>query len=580
MMDETSAPTDADWAAALGPSMPAADFQAEALGYTPPGVGAPASSVSTVEPSADPWPPVPGDAFGPPAQLAAPPVPPPVANPNIGTNVPITPTIPAPKHGQLSQTVRQVTPAPGEAEAIERARLSARDAAGADADVLRAKAAESEAAAQAKDDQSVQLRLDQQEAEDKQAELEAREAAAREKFDKAQQDVANFKFHEYGSDKSLGDRLIGKIAVALGTFNLSGNHPHNEAAEKLQREVDRDFDRQKLDLMSKENIAKWRREGVTDASAKMKEEMGALYTRQAKFHEAIAAKATAMAIRAGIPVEEAQANALVKKNIAAADAANAKALEAFRGSVSTTYANPPKTGSGDGGGSAGAVAAISQYIKDHPKDQPGAYALAEKLGYKGKKGVDIVDKLQNDYKTAGEASEARAVRDPDTGKPIGLAPSPRVVDKIADQIAATRAYQRKVEELADHIDKHGRLLNPLSAEYKVRQSLAADVQAQGRQVSGLQASDQGQKLEHELIGGSGTGVEKMPDTKRLRELAHEASKRMEQHLRSTLEPIEGGAGISAAAGGAAASPYPPGTPSATNAKGEKVYYVNGKWTAP
>lgn len=148
------------------------------------------------------------------------------------------------------------------------------------------------------------------------------------------------------------------------------------------------------------------------------------------------------------------------------------------------------------------------------------------------------DRKEKKAATTGE-NDPRIVRDPDTGEPMFKAATPRVVDKLADQIAASRAYRRKAEEFAAHIEKYGRIYNPLSEEGKERASLAADLQAQGRQVSGLQASDSGQKLEHELVGGSGILAERMASPKRLRELSTEAATRLEQHLRATGTPIEG-----------------------------------------
>lgn len=140
---------------------------------------------------------------------------------------------------------------------------------------------------------------------------------------------------------------------------------------------------------------------------------------------------------------------------------------------------------------------------------------------------------------AADKLDARTVRDPDTGAPIGIAPSARVVDKIADGIAKTNMYVDAVNKFADHIERHGRILNPLSDDGKERASLAADVQAMGRGVKGIQASDAGQALEHQIIGGTGIGIERTANPKTLRHLAEQARKGTQQHLTSALTPVAG-----------------------------------------
>lgn len=135
--------------------------------------------------------------------------------------------------------------------------------------------------------------------------------------------------------------------------------------------------------------------------------------------------------------------------------------------------------------------------------------------------------------------DARTLRDPETGDPLGYAPTARVVDKLGDTLAKTDAYREAIEALATHIEQHGHILNPLSDEGKMRASLSANAQALGRGVKGIQASDAGQKLEHAMIGGSGVGLERTADPKVLRQLAEEAVTQTRRHLTAALTPVAG-----------------------------------------
>lgn len=153
------------------------------------------------------------------------------------------------------------------------------------------------------------------------------------------------------------------------------------------------------------------------------------------------------------------------------------------------------------------------------------------------------DKVAAKKQAEADKLEARTVRDPDTGKAILYAPTARVVDKIADGISKTNMYVDAVNKLADHIEKNNRIMDLSDSPYtdlgKERAQLAADVQAMGRGVKGIQASDAGQKLEHQIIGGTGIGIQPMANPKTLRHLAEQARKASVQHLTSMGTPVEG-----------------------------------------
>jgi hypothetical protein len=142
-----------------------------------------------------------------------------------------------------------------------------------------------------------------------------------------------------------------------------------------------------------------------------------------------------------------------------------------------------------------------------------------------------------------EADNARTVRWYD-GTKLGLAPSGRNVKDIGKDIANTKKYVDLVNEVADSFEKNGHILNPYSQEAKDRRSQMAELQALGRNISGLQASDAGQKLEYQMLGNTGIGpteaLQILPSPQTLRELGRRANTFLMDKLRTTLDPIPGG----------------------------------------
>lgn len=213
-------------------------------------------------------------------------------------------------------------------------------------------------------------------------------------------------------------------------------------------------------------------------------------------------------------------------------------------------------GAGGGGAGSAAAATLAKQIQERI-DAGNPMNPAEEIDAAAKLGIPVTAKpgrpslhtiregFNRDEKNArgelvlSEKDEARTLRDPNTGDPLGMAPNARVVAKMGEDLGFLAAYQDKAEEFAAHLEKYGHLVNPLSREYKERQSIGADLQAIGRKVKGIQASDAGQKLEHMVIGGTGTGLERSADPTQVRKLAEDARVQVERRLRSTLEPMPG-----------------------------------------
>lgn len=143
--------------------------------------------------------------------------------------------------------------------------------------------------------------------------------AAKNDADAAEQRYLNHKFYDWWSTQSTGDKVIAHIAMGLNAFANAGlGIPGNEVADKIDRAINRDFDMQKVALHSKEQMAKWKKEGVTDLYDQLQKELAALTMKQAMAHEAVAAKAEAMALRAGATEAEAKQNVVTAKSNEAA----------------------------------------------------------------------------------------------------------------------------------------------------------------------------------------------------------------------------------------------------------------------
>lgn len=141
--------------------------------------------------------------------------------------------------------------------------------------------------------------------------------------------------------------------------------------------------------------------------------------------------------------------------------------------------------------------------------------------------------------------DAVVINDPVTGLPMAKAPTARVKDKVASDVAAVEHYDQITHEYADHIDKFGVLKNPYSKDYKDRASLSAQVKAAGAALpnSGIQGNEKGAAMEEAVVGSPGLmfdqGHGKKADTAMLRKLAEERTAAASQRLRMELSPLEG-----------------------------------------
>lgn len=196
-------------------------------------------------------------------------------------------------------------------------------------------------------------------------------SAAEKQAKEAESRFENHQFYDYLSQRSSGDKIMSKIALALNAgANAYLGIAGNELADDLKHKVDMDFDKQKIQLHSKENIAKWKKEGVKDLYDKLQLELGALDVKQAKAYEAVKLKSESLALRAGIPEAQAKQNVVTAKMDEATAAKKLEAAQRYEkhasskrdvsNSTSTTAAK-----AGGGGVEADKNAANFDVLKEH-----------------------------------------------------------------------------------------------------------------------------------------------------------------------------------------------------------------------
>lgn len=230
----------------------------------------------------------------------------------MATDIQLTPTAGMPPvetttQGTSSSTgTSGITPSPAAQQAAQAETQQLQNVAGAQQAVAPAIAQQVEGKAQqleAEAGAEQQGAAEAQQIRDAYAQrIKASETAAAD----AQKQYENFQFHNYWDNKSTGQYITAKLAAAFGGFGAALTGGQNEALANINRAIDRDFEKQKMQLASRENVAKWRREGVQDLYGQMQKELAGLEVKQGMAHKAVALKAQADAERAGVPLEQAK----------------------------------------------------------------------------------------------------------------------------------------------------------------------------------------------------------------------------------------------------------------------------------
>lgn len=487
---------------------------------------------------------VPNDALpvnGPPVPNALQPIQgPPVPNdalPIQGPAVPPGTLVPPTVQLQDAPTGNQPTPALPVTDPMAVSRQAIGDAQAAQVDEQKAavaqadaekKKAEAEAAQAQKESDAIRKR--QEDADRQQQANEQARGRLSALAEKADNDVANFRFSDYKDTIPVGS----KIGLIIGAA-LAGLGGSSDPMAQINRNIAQHFDKEKAELSSKESFSRAKRQGVEDFDRHVNDQRMYLEFKERNYREAMAKETEAQGLRSGSPVAAAKAQQMAAKIRADGDAKLGSMVDQYtKGEEARAHAAlfaAKARGGGKGGGKAAGADALADAA------QAGAtYADLVKIALKS--GAKDPKKAAKDALEGVEKDQQTIFTDPETGQKF-RAPSSRVVDKISQDMASSASYQDAVEAFASHIEKHGRILNPYSEEGKMRASLAADVQSKGRQVQGIQASDSGAKLEHDVIGGSGVGLERLADPNVLRRLAREAREKNDARLRGSLTPLPG-----------------------------------------
>jgi hypothetical protein len=262
-------------------------------------------------------------------------------------------------------------------------------------------------------------------AADHQAYLDRIDTARKQAAD-AEDALKNHKYEDYWTKQGTGKTIlhnIGKLLVGFGG-NVAGQQAFNDATQNAIKE---DFDHQRADYAQKLDLAKQKGADVNDLYSQWEREMGASKVKEAKAHEAVAAKALEVATRAGIPVDQAKNNVLVQQMLAGAQQ---KRLEAqFHFDRTNRFEKTKSDQIQDQKGAKGptadqlkADAEVSdmtpdaQYLHDHPLSPDEMKVLTRRLNPPKSTGVGtaalnkIGDWLTPDLDPEGEKKVAAAQR--------------------------------------------------------------------------------------------------------------------------------------------------------------------------
>jgi len=146
---------------------------------------------------------------------------------------------------------------------------------------------------------------------------------------RARQQFDAFQFHNYWGSLSTGQQIQTQIAAGLGGFSQGINGGANPVLTALTDAANRDFEAQKAQLAKREKSADWAEKGVIDLYGQMQHDLAALEVKHGLALKAVADKAQAALIRAGIPAAQAANDATVQGLMAGAYAKDLAAKQRY-----------------------------------------------------------------------------------------------------------------------------------------------------------------------------------------------------------------------------------------------------------
>lgn len=372
------------------------------------------------------------------------------------------------------------------------------------------------------DQQRVQMDLQrQQRIQDRLAKAQADYDARVKEYDRQYAALKGMHETDFYADKSTGFKIAAAISIALGAVSQAFGGK-NVGAELIGKEIEAHAARQRNEIVNQREIVEKAHVGTEGAKAEADRQSllweTAAYDRAAHEVQARASqfggqeeRQKAAVVAAQLEAKSAEKKALLLKMTGEQVVTDTgRQTEADRLAAIAAQAKAKSKTKGTGGGGTGAgVSEISAFIKANPDDQPGAYALADRLGYRGKKGVDLVDKLQNDYtkaKANAAEDESTAVREKGADgviRIVGHVPTGRGgAQGFATRDADYARAAKQLEALKKDIEENGeRVFLPEAVKRRTTLKHNADIAV--ATVSPLGKTDEAMKAEAGSIGSSG-----------------------------------------------------------------------------
>jgi hypothetical protein len=368
----------------------------------------------------------------------------------------------------------------------------------------------------------------------------------------AAKDLEGMKFDEPLTGSKLVAAILGGLGAAISNYGAAQagrqGTAQNEALNTINALTQKDYERRKAKLAAASEAVLQARYGYKDAADNRRAADNDLDADFAAKHRLIIKEAEAQLRRSGAD-EATIAGNLIIANSAQKQAQAEGAIHEREEKMVVDREH---------------ARATEQLARASLGVQQGHLSLsrtAEADAHADRQAANAA-RAEGAKEKAAAATEDRTLRDPNTGDPLGMVPpgSRGLKDKNADMLAKSAMYVDAVDDLAKHIETYGHIVNPLSDQWQERKNKIANVQAMGRGVKGIQASDAGQALEHDIIGGNGLGLNRTAKPAHLRQLADEARTGVERHLRASLSPMPGEATSRPPASTAAPAPAAPKGP--------------------
>lgn len=133
-------------------------------------------------------------------------------------------------------------------------------------------------------------------------------------YDAQYEKYKNMEIKDYWDDKSTGTKVAAAIAIGLGAFGASmSGRQTNDAANIISAAIDRDFNRQRENILKQKETIGVAKEGMEIARQAKTDRLNDLNLKEAAAKEAVAAKYEQKMRQIGIPEAEIQNDAVLNK---------------------------------------------------------------------------------------------------------------------------------------------------------------------------------------------------------------------------------------------------------------------------